>query len=480
MFQNDKQLLVILVLTIYLLFLAGVAWITAKKSSNNREYLFGTGFGSVLSLFGISASLFSSFTLQGMPEFFKNHGIGAWVFLGITDVCLATLLLYFGLKMRKFSRLLAHKNQGFATNNLTEWLKQSQMPKWVILFFVVASTIFMIPYITIGIKGSAVLLQNAVPLGENYFIWSVIIVLMMLGYSWLGGIRAVFITDVVQGVILMFAIWAVAVFAIQGANGITALFSDIQQIEPKLLSAPGPVGLINWQFLLVSFISIVTIPYVQPQMTTRIFVAKNDRAFTRSTMGLAVFALLVILPTLFVGLRAVQLQHEMGNITGDFLLNLISHDAPAIFFAIFIVGVLASNMSTTDSQLLAIGTEWRSAMLTEDIQANATAKSGVKTVGLIVAILALLLAQTSFQSLILFAINSFIATSLLLPIVVAATYQSSKIRLVLSIISVVTVCIFSLSMFNIVPKMIVGYRIELFLYAITGFCLLLTFIKEKK
>ena len=257
-------------------------------------------------------------------------------------------------------------------------------------------------------------------------------------------------------------------------------FSDIQQIEPKLLSAPGPVGLINWQFLLVSFISIVTIPYVQPQMTTRIFVAKNDRAFTRSTMGLAVFALLVILPTLFVGLRAVQLQHEMGNITGDFLLNLISHDAPAIFFAIFIVGVLASNMSTTDSQLLAIGTEWRSAMLTEDIQANATAKSGVKTVGLIVAILALLLAQTSFQSLILFAINSFIATSLLLPIVVAATYQSSKIRLVLSIISVVTVCIFSLSMFNIVPKMIVGYRIELFLYAITGFCLLLTFIKEKK
>lgn len=109
MFQNDKQLLVILVLTIYLLFLAGVAWITAKKSSNNREYLFGTGFGSVLSLFGISASLFSSFTLQGMPEFFKNHGIGAWVFLGITDVCLATLLLYFGLKMRKFSRLLPIK-----------------------------------------------------------------------------------------------------------------------------------------------------------------------------------------------------------------------------------------------------------------------------------------------------------------------------------------------------------------------------------
>lgn len=471
----SNTVLLLTLLAAYLLFLAGTAWRLSynsktNKTNTNSHYLFGSGFGFLLSFFGIAASLFSTFTLEGMPAFFKNHGIASWVFLGITDVCLAALLLYFGLKMRHFARQLAiNNNKRRTAKNLTEWLKQSGLPKWVVIFFVASVTVFMIPYITIQIKGTAVMLQTAIPLGETHLLWSIMMVALMMTYSWFGGIKAIFVTDMVQGLVLLVTVWAIAFFAISASGGMGNLFAQVATIEPALLSAPGPKGVLNWQFLLIGFISIVLMPYVQPQLFTRVLVAKSDKAFARSTMALAVFAILVILPTLFIGLRSVLVAQNMPE--GHFLLNLISSDAPMFFYALFIVGVLAAAMSTADSQLMAIGTEWSSAMTEQDIQKHPSAKVLVKSIGAVVALVALALAQTSFKSLILFSINSFIGTSLLLPIVLATAVRSQAHRWLLIISSVVAVAIFLPVVLGILPKMIMGLRIELILYAVQG-CLL--------
>lgn len=473
--MTNHNLLYALLAT-YLVFLIFFAWRLSRGSQRSSgHYLFGGGFGFFLSFLGISASLFSTFTLQGMPAFFRNHGIASWVFLGITDVALAGLLLFFGLKMRRFARQLV-ANQGNKGNkgnqdgqqlsppkNLTEWLKQSGLPKVSVWFFIVAVTLFMIPYITIQVKGAAVLLQSAIPLGETHLLWSMLMVGLMLGYSWFGGIRAIFITDAVQGVILLVTVWVIATFAIHAAGGLSALFADVVAIKPALLSAPGPVGVLNWQFLLIGFISIVLMPYVQPQLATRVLVAKSDKAFAWSAVALGVFAILVILPTLFIGLRSVALSAE-----GDFLLNLITHDAPPFFYALFVVGVLAAAMSTADSQLLAIGTEWSSAFVAKDIQQHASARLLVKSVGVVVALIALLLAQSSFKSLILFSINSFIGTSLLLPIVLASVIRLPRWRLALILASMLAVVIFVPVMLGILPRTLSGLRVELYLYAALG------------
>lgn len=460
-------------LTVYLGFLLFFSWRLSRGEHSNRQYLFGSGFGFFLSFLGISASLFSTFTLQGMPAFFRNHGIASWVFLGVTDVVLAGLLLFFGLKMRAFSRRLVEqrRNEQAAQaeqtvqppKNLTEWLKQSGLSKLTLWFFIVSVTLFMIPYITIQIKGAAMLLQSALPLGETHLLWSLLMVGLMVGYSWFGGIRAIFITDAVQGVILLMTVWIIAGFAIHAAGGMSALFTEVATLKPALLSAPGPLGVLNWQFLLIGFISIVLMPYVQPQLATRVLVAKSDKTFALSAVALGVFAILVILPTLFIGLRSVALSGE-----GDFLLNLITHDAPPFFYALFVVGVLAAAMSTADSQLLAIGTEWSSALVSKDIQEHPSARILVKSVGVVVAVLALILAQSSFKSLVLFSINSFIGTSLLLPIIIASVVNCSRWRKALVAASMVAVTIFVPVMLGVLPNELLGLRVELWLYAILG------------
>lgn len=476
----SKSAWVVIFLVFYVVVLGLMAWWLSRQKTNDKTYLFGTGFGAILSLFGTAASLFSTFTLIGMPQFFMEHGVASWVFLGITDVCLAALMLYFGLKMRRFTRKLAYLNQGHAPKNLLEWLKQSRMPKWVIWYFILANTLFMIPYVSIGIKGSSSLLQGAVPIGETQLFWSIMMVMMMLIYSWAGGMRALFFTDMFQGLLLFITVWAIGYFAIHGAGGVGQLFDAARAIKPELMSAPGPNGLLNWQFLLISFISIVSIPYVQPQMTTRMLIAKDDKAFTRSTMGLAAFAFLVILPTIFIGLRAVTVNAEIDpQATGHFLINLLNHDTPIFFYGLFIIGALAADMSTISSQLLSIGTEWRSTVLKGDIQDYPSTKVAVSIVGATVAVLALLLAQTSFKSLILFAVNSFIGTSLLLPIVVAATFGCHQRRQLVSAVSAISVLIYLPVLLQLVPNSIAGLRVELYLYAINIALLLWAYLTDK-
>ena len=60
--------------------------IRARKSteSDSKGYFFAGGsLGGFLGLFTFAATLFSTFTILGMPDFFRNHGVGSWIFLGI-------------------------------------------------------------------------------------------------------------------------------------------------------------------------------------------------------------------------------------------------------------------------------------------------------------------------------------------------------------------------------------------------------------
>lgn len=426
-----------------------------QNVSSSNEFLFAnSSIGIIFTFLGILATLFSTFTLQGMPAFFKNHGIGSWLFLGVIDVCLAGFLLYFGLRFRKFAASLAK-----SPKNIIELFKSTHTKKSITFFYLFFTTVFIIPYVTIQIKGASVLFNAAMPMGETHLFWSCVMVLLMLLYSSSGGIRAIYTTDAIQGVLILIATWAVAFYAIKGAGGVENIFLQAAQHNQDLMSVPGPKGVLNWQFFLISFISICLMPYVQPQLATRVLVAKDDKTFVKATLFFGIFVIFVILPTVFIGLRGVVYE-------GDFLVQVLQNDVPSAFYALFVVGVVAAAMSTTDSQLMAIGTEWGSFFSKTSIKENQRAKLYVKLSAAMVALVSLILAQTSFKSLILFSINSFIGTSLLLPIIYSLTIKENLRKNTLLGISVFSVGVFIFSLVGIIPKMIFEMRVELYLYAI--------------
>ena len=98
--------MILALLVVGILYVAALAYCAIRgrreSAGSPRQFLTaGAGIGSVLGFLTFSATLFSTFTLLGMPDFFRSHGVGAWIFLGVTDVAMAFVALWFGLHLRE-------------------------------------------------------------------------------------------------------------------------------------------------------------------------------------------------------------------------------------------------------------------------------------------------------------------------------------------------------------------------------------------
>ncbi len=85
-----------------LLFLLGLSVYNNLSKSNESSYLFmGGNVGFVFGLVGLVASFFSAATLKGIPEAFAGHGIAVWLTICMPVILQASLLLPFGLWIRR-------------------------------------------------------------------------------------------------------------------------------------------------------------------------------------------------------------------------------------------------------------------------------------------------------------------------------------------------------------------------------------------
>lgn len=159
--------------------------------------------------------------------------------------------------------------------------------------------IFLTPYVAIQIRGVAIFLNAAFPNVLPIWIWASIIVLVMLVYSEVGGLKAIIYSDTMQGILLFVVIWLIGIGCLQQMGGLTAMFEQVEIKNPALLSVPGPKGLFTLQFLLSSTVAIALLPFTQPQISTRIAIMRDTKALYRMAVGLGFFAILIILPTVF-------------------------------------------------------------------------------------------------------------------------------------------------------------------------------------
>ena len=202
------------------------------SGSSNAQFLFGgSNFGAIIGFLTFSASLFSTFTLLGMPNFFKTHGIGSWIFLGVTDVFMAFVLLYFGLKLRK----LIANNGATSVSELLAKRFRSRFPSGI---FMITVFIFLIPYVAIQLKGVGLFLNHFVPIESGIYFWCAVILLAMLLYSGIGGFRAIVYSDVIQGTILLLVVWIVAILITKSSGGMIGLFQQVNAKSPELCTDP--------------------------------------------------------------------------------------------------------------------------------------------------------------------------------------------------------------------------------------------------
>ncbi len=182
---------VIIMFVIFFGMLAYASYKSFKRNRSSQEFMLaGSSLGVFLGFMTFSAALFSAFTFQGMPDFFRQNGIGAWIFLAFSDGAMVFFILWFGQKLRKKAREVGFKGvAGLMTDIYGS--------KWAGYLLFLSSFLFLIPYAAIQIRGISVFFDAAFPEFLPRWGWSLILVTLMFLYAEIGGFKAMVYSDAI-------------------------------------------------------------------------------------------------------------------------------------------------------------------------------------------------------------------------------------------------------------------------------------------
>jgi SSS family solute:Na+ symporter len=454
----------IIIGVVYIGVLMFFSWHTKKQIKTSSDFMLGGAkIGVGIGLMTFAATLFSTFTLLGMPDFSRTNGVGAWIFLAFSDAIMVFLILWFGFYLRK--RVGKSTYQGMSA--LLQKCYQNKMAGY--LYFT-AVFLFLIPYIAIQIRGVAIFLVSAFPDFIPVWSWSIGIVLVMLIYSELGGLKAIIYADSLQGTLLLIVVWIVAFNCLNQVGGWNALFERVALLNRDLLSTPGPKELLSPQFLIASALAILMIPVTQPQLSTRLVIMKNYNALKRMATAVGFFAMLVILPTIIIGMYGAI--YYADATTSEFLGGVLLGEQHEMIAAFIIIGLFAAAMSTSDSQLFAMGNEIKGLLgLKEDDNLRP-----VRLVILLFALSALIFSLLSSDELVLLARLSFSGTALMGPMIILGIFSKRPQGFAMILLSFLALLIFILSNLGWFPKQILSFRTDLLLMILLGVAALINFL----
>jgi len=455
------------------IFLGLLIWASVKSYSKNRTsdefMLAGSNIGAILGFLTFAAALFSAFTFQGMPDFFRVHGLGAWIFLAFSDGVMVFFILWFGFKLRK-------KTETYGFKGVSGLLSRCYGTPLAGYLFFVAAFIFLVPYVAIQIRGISIFLNAAITDAYSDWTWSAVLVIIMLIYAEIGGLKAIVFSDAIQGLLLLFVITIIGVSCLKMTGGLEATFMTIKEKNEALLSLPGPKGLFTTQFLIASTIAIMMIPVTQPQLTTRLVVVKNLAAVHKMAYAVGFFAILVILPTVFIGMYGA-IKYPDAN-PADFISSALLYDQAEPIAALAVVGLFAACLSTTNAQIFALGSELRSLLKGEDKIVMRYTKLSI----LVFSIVVLVFSVYMGDQLALLARVSFTGTSMMAPVVLSAVIFDKPPKAML-ITSAIALVIILLSTLGLIPSKLLSWNIDFVLYCVhfgTSGIILITYSLQRK
>ena len=135
--------------------------------------------------------------------------------------------------------------------------------------------------------------------------------------------------------------------------------------------------------------------------------------------ALAVLSIVAVFPAVVIGLYGAV--NYAGSSTSQFLAGVYIFEQPTVIAVAVTIGLMAAAMSTSDSQLFALGTELRSLLKGEEQAVLTRTKLAIAAF----AAATLAFAIFSTDELVLLARVSFAGTALLGPLILAAMLSSS-------------------------------------------------------
>ena len=313
------------IVLIYFAVVVAIGFYRSKISSNNsNNYILA---GRKLSLPGFVATLVTTWYggILGIGENTFNFGIQTWFIFGLPYYFFAIIFAIFIAPRIRSLNFVSIPDQFHS-----RYGKSAGVISGVFLLFLASPA----PYIlSIGI-----LLEYTIGIP---FLWALIVAtIFSLIYIWKGGFGAIVRTDILQFILMFGGFILLIIFA---WIKIGSPVEIIKQLPAEHLS---PTGGNSIQYIFVWFF-IAMWTFIDPGFYQRCAAAKSPKVAQKGILISVIFWFVFDSLTLTTGLYAkVLLTGEQGLFAFPALGQAL---LPPLFYGLFIIGLLATIMSTIDS-----------------------------------------------------------------------------------------------------------------------------------
>lgn len=364
-------ILVVIIAYLCLVIYIGIRF--AKKNESSADfYLGGRKLGPLVTAMSAEASDMSSYLLMGLPGLAYLSGLAdcGWTIIGLA---VGTYLnwLFTARRLRRYSQVTG-------SYTLPQFFSARYHDKKNILGVIAALVIivFFIPYTASGFAACGKLFNSL--FGLDYTMGMLLAAIVIVGYTTAGGFLAASTTDFIQSIVMTIALLFVLIFSTISAGGIGAVVENAKEL-PGFFSFFTTYSETTGTGSTYSLLTIITTLswglgyFGMPHILLRFMAIEDEKKLKLSRRVASVWVVIAMFIALAIGVvgRAMSGVGIIDTLTGSDTETIIVKIAdlvagygilPALMAGIVLAGILASTMSTADSQLLAA-----SSSVSEDI-----------------------------------------------------------------------------------------------------------------
>lgn len=370
----ENIFLLTIVIVIYLLAISFLGYHGYRQTKNALDYLVaGRSIHPFVMALSYGATFISTSAIVGFGGVAAMMGMGVlWLtFLNIF-VGIIIAFIVFGKRTRKMGHSLdAHTFPELIGKRFNSCFIQG--------FAGIVIFLFMPLYAAAVSIGAARFIEATFPSYIDFNVALLIYTLIICGYVLAGGLKGVMYTDALQGSIMFVGMVVLLFFTYVKLGGIVPAHQALAQMAsqvPEALSAKGHLGWTHmpvlgsglWWTLVSTIVMGVGIGVLtQPQLSVRFMTVKSNKELNRAVAVGGVFILAMTGIAFVVGALSnvyffnnpafgkISLQVAGGNV--DKIIPMYINSAMPVWFVyLFMVTLLSAAMSTSSSQMHAIGT----------------------------------------------------------------------------------------------------------------------------
>lgn len=364
--MEGSKIAILLSIIAYLALMIYIGYYFSKKGSSNSSedfYLGGRKLGPIVAAMSAEASDMSGWLLMGLPgvAYLTGTADAGWTAIGLG---IGTYLnwLIVAKRLRRYT---------IVTNSFTlpEFFSKrfKDEKKWLMLISAIIIVIFFVPYTASGFKSVGTLVNSL--FGLNYHVAMILGAIIIVGYTILGGFMAVSTTDLIQSIVMSIALVVITAFALNVAGGLDTVIQNSTQMDGYLSmtnifdmasNTSSPYGWIT----ICSTMAWGLGYFGMPHILLRFMAIEDETKIKVSRRIASIWVVIAMFIAIFIGIIGLNVSKtgviplfETNSQSETIIIqitNLLAQKGVlfALISGVVLAGILASTMSTADSQLL--------------------------------------------------------------------------------------------------------------------------------